>query len=138
MMTSTLVDTNILINAPDAVRMKIVFEAAGNSDVDSIGLFSSRPLPVKFTGINAASVNGFTKVSWNIATELNTRSYIVEKSTDGINFKNVAEVAATNAGTYSWIDQSLTPVGNVYYRVKSVDKDGKLGFSGVIRLASKF
>ncbi len=128
-------DSSVAINAPNAVRMKIVFEAAVNNDVDSIALFSSRPLPVTFTSVNAAAVNGFTKVSWNIATEINTRSYIVERSTDGLSFNKVAEVPATNAGSYSWIDNSAA-AGVSFYRVKAMDKDGKLSYSGVVKVAA--
>jgi hypothetical protein len=127
---------SVVINDPAAKRLKIYSRSGTDSDLDSLVVTSTSPIvPVKFTGINAASVNGMTKVTWNIATEINTRSYIVEKSTDGANFKNAAEITATNAGTYSWIDQAAN-AGNVYYRVKAVDKDGKLGYSGVIKLAT--
>jgi hypothetical protein len=134
--TITITGLNI---APQA-RVDIVFGSSTTSTPQNFRVnviyVNEASLPVKFTGINAASVNGMTKVTWNIATELNTRSYIVEKSTDGVTFKNVAEVTATNASTYSWIDQAITPVGVVYYRVKAVDKDGKMGFSGVIKLSA--
>ncbi len=133
---ATCTDTTWTINDPMARRLKIVARSGTDTDIDSVWMTSTSPIvPVKFTGIHAASVNGFTKVTWNIATEINTRSYIVERSTDGMSFSKAAEVAATNAGNYSWIDNNAT-AGVAFYRVKAMDKDGRLSYSGVVKVAA--
>jgi hypothetical protein len=130
-------DSTWNINQDNAKRLKIVARSGTDTDMDSLWLVSMRPiLPVKFAGVSAANVNGFTKVSWKIATEVNTHSYIVEKSTNGASFKNSGEVVASNAGSYSWIDNAAA-AGTAFYRIKAVDKDGKLTYSSVVKVSSK-
>ncbi len=131
------VDSIININRPTAKALMIRFEKAVNSDIDSVVMTSTTPImPVKYSGISAALSNGMVKVTWNVASEINTSKYVVEKSTDGIKFNAAGEVAANNDSRYSWIDNAPTGT-KVYYRIKAVDKDGTPSFSTVVSVNLK-
>ncbi len=134
--TVICVDTTVMINSATAKRLKIVSRPSTDTDVDSIYITSfSAIVPVKFNGINAIQTNGQVKVSWNIATEINTLRYDIERSADGRSFVTVGNIVANNAGKYSFIDNSST-AGDNYYRIKGVDKDGSLTYSSIVRINS--
>jgi hypothetical protein len=92
-----------------------------NEDID--------PLPISLTSFNAnytAETNSVL-ASWTVATQLNNKEFIVEKTLDGTNYQDVATVpgAGTTPFTesYSAIDPNPTP-GLSYYRLKQIDMDG--------------
>lgn len=71
--------------------------------------------------------NGSTKLTWSTTNEVNMVSYIVERSTDGINYTAIATVKATGNATsvtnYSYIDNLAgLSATNVYYRLQQVDR----------------
>ncbi len=133
---TTCIDTTIAINSATAKRVKIVGRFGTDSDVDSIWMTSfSTIVPIKFGGINAIQTNGQVKISWNIATEINSLRYDIERSADGRSFATVGNVSATNAGKYSFIDNSPA-AGDNYYRIKGVDKDGSPTYSSIVRINS--
>lgn len=126
-------DTTIIINAPTAKRLQFRFERAVNSDVDSVVLWSSTPLPVKWAGISATEIRGQVRLTWNIASEDNVSKYIVERSSNGSNFSAIGEASATNSKSYTWNDASPFS-GNNFYRVMAVDLDGKTMYSTIVKI----
>ncbi|MEO7310227.1 MAG: T9SS type A sorting domain-containing protein [Chitinophagaceae bacterium] len=129
-------DTTITINDPTATRVRFLSQENYQIDLDSIWLTSTDHIvPIKFSGINAVQANGQVKVSWNIATEINSLRYDIERATDGRNFITIGNVAATNAGKYGFIDNA-TAAGDNYYRIKGVDRDGSLTYSSIVRINS--
>ena len=134
--TAICVDTTIMINSATAKRLKIVSRPLTDTDIDSVYITSFNIIvPIKFGGINAVQTNGQVKVSWNIATEINSLRYDIERSADGRSFSVVGSVSATNATKYSFIDYSPTGSDN-YYRIKGIDKDGSIIYSSIVRINS--
>jgi hypothetical protein len=88
------------------------------------------PLPVKFAGFYAKTVSSGVSLTWNVGGEENVNGYEVQKSSDGKNFTKIGFVAASNASSYSYTD--VKPGDVVYYRIKSVDNDGKYAYSTVV------
>jgi len=90
------------------------------------------PLPVKFGTVSATALgNGTVKVSWESLSEVNVSNYVVEVSTDGATFSDKGTVVAKGASEYSLVD--LTPAEGVnYYRIKEVDNNGTVSYSGVV------
>ncbi|MDA3616770.1 T9SS type A sorting domain-containing protein [Polluticaenibacter yanchengensis] len=119
-------------------RLKIMARGGTDSDFDSITVVSVRDfsLPVKFSATQVNDLNGASQVTWNVASESNVKSYIIERSTNGISFEKVGEVAANKSSVYSFTDKSQ-PAGVVYYRITAVDLDGKLTMSSILRAAAK-
>ena len=73
-------------------------------------------------------------LSWETSYEENTNLFIVEKSTDGMSFKNVGTVEASGdtdeENAYRYMDTGLG-VEKSYYRLKVVDEDGTSSYSQV-------
>jgi len=95
------------------------------------------PLPVKFGDLRASLQSNGVQLSWSSYSEENTSHYEVERSADGQSYSEIGRVnAAGNSNSkldYAWLDGE--PIsGNDFYRVKSVDIDGHLTYSSVIKI----
>lgn len=94
------------------------------------------PLPVKLGTIAAIAKNNGVSVEWTALTELSLSKYVVERSTDGVNFSAIGSVTArnsTDATNYSFFD-AAPATGNNYYRLKSVDIDAKFTYSSIMKV----
>lgn len=85
------------------------------------------PLPITLTSFNAVCAGRSSYIYWTTATETNNDYFILEHSTDAINFQEVTRIPG--AGTsiepndYNYIDYNATSEDN-YYRLVQVDYDG--------------
>jgi hypothetical protein len=93
-------------------------------------------LPVKLVSFTAVLNNTTTDLQWKTASEINVSRFVIEKSTDGKNFKDAGIVQANGNSTqeisYSFKD-IISEKTNVliYYRLRSIDIDGKYEYSAV-------
>lgn len=132
----TCTDTTVVIASATAKRLKIVSKFGIDADIDSVILTSFAAItPVKFGGLSASEASGVVKLNWNVETEVNTNSYIVERAVSADNFVAIASVKANNAKLYSWIDRTPNSGTNLY-RIKSIDNNGVITYSNIIRLTS--
>ncbi|WP_207423604.1 T9SS type A sorting domain-containing protein [Desertivirga brevis] len=98
-------------------------------------------LPVKLTSFTGKKVPEGISLQWATTSEMNSKHYEVQQSTDGKNFYTIGKLdAAGNSSStlnYSLTDQS--PIAGInYYRLKSVDKDGLYTYSNVISVDFSF
>lgn len=121
------------------IAMPIISRAGitGWSNFGFGGDYDMNPLPIELTAFEVACVgNGQQiEINWTTASETNSSHYIIEKSRDGINWSEVAEVNAAGNSTsiidYQEID--LNPWDDVsYYRLKQFDFDGNMSAFGPI------
>ena len=104
---------------------------------DMMKFSPSSSLPVLFSSFRAQKQPQSVVLYWTTAQEQNSRSFIVERSADGIVYSKIGTVAA--AGTvstptnYGFTD--LAPLqGNNFYRLKEVDLDDKFMYSPVAKI----
>ncbi len=101
---------------------------------------SGTPLPVELLSFTANWSDGYTsvKLDWQTATEINNDYFVVERSTDAINFIPVVQTpGAGNSNqvlTYTSFDNSPYTDGTSYYRLKQVDFDGSYEYSSIVTL----
>jgi hypothetical protein len=72
-------------------------------------------------------------LSWRIVMEQNSKEYQVERSADGVIFNVIGTVASKNnpsGSDYTYVD-AYPLSGNNYYRLKSIDIDGKFSYSNI-------
>lgn len=86
-------------------------------------------LPVKFSTFEATPSTSSVSLKWRVAAEDNMSGYSVEKSTDGRNFTKIGFVNAIGEDSYSFVDGKSS--GTTYYRIKSLDVDGRYSYSTV-------
>jgi Secretion system C-terminal sorting domain len=74
-------------------------------------------------------------LDWKTAMEENTSHFEIEKSLDGVNFTFLAQIVAVGSGANNYaVTDAQLQVGANYYRLKSVDKDGRYTYSKTILL----
>ncbi|MBN9383345.1 MAG: M36 family metallopeptidase [Chitinophagaceae bacterium] len=91
-------------------------------------------LPVNFMGFTANKLGGRALLQWQVNSQLDLSSYMVERSGDGHTFSPIGEVPAQDGqDKYSFTDN--TPLeGNNFYRIAGKGLDGKLTHSPIRQL----
>ena len=91
-------------------------------------------LPVTGLDLQVKLSGNTSLINWSTRSEINTKLFEVERSTDGRNFNFLSsELAAGNANSgksYSKQDLLLM-TGLYYYRIKSIDQDGRIAYSAI-------
>jgi hypothetical protein len=90
-------------------------------------------LPVSLLDFNASLKGKDVHTNWSIASEINTKHYVVQHSTDGNTFITIGTVNALSTGTnnsYAFIHANA-PKGKNYYRLQIVDKDASYKYSPI-------
>jgi uncharacterized protein len=110
-----------------------------SSDHDAvlIGFNISATLPVSLEDFIVVKDGAKAKLKWTTAQEVNTKEFIIERSSDCLSYKSIATVKAAGnssaAVSYTAID--LHPGKGVnLYRLKMVDIDNKFDYSAVRRV----
>jgi Secretion system C-terminal sorting domain len=98
---------------------------------------SAQTLPVRLTSFTATLANETrVELRWTTASEINTSHFNIERSTDGTNYTTAGMVFANGTATtdadYQFPDNISSLRSQViYYRLKSMDNDGKSQLSEV-------
>jgi len=79
-------------------------------------------------------------LDWNTMVEINTNFFTVQRSSDGVNFQDIAQVDSKSSDTstvyelnYNYIDQAPLP-GTSFYRLQITDKDGTTTHSSIVQV----
>ncbi|GEM_PF-1108079 len=98
------------------------------------------PLPVQLISFEVIKENNGVIFHWTTAIEINNKGFEVERSNDGRQWHTVASVAslASNGNSnelknYTAKDENPLNGLNIY-RLKQVDRDGKISLSGVRKI----
>lgn len=97
------------------------------------------PLPLNLLSFKGSFKDNATLLEWETTNEVNTSQFIVERSADGQNFKDIGTVAAKNVSgdnNYTFTDNDAIhqPVSILYYRLKMTDRDGSFTYSNVVTI----
>lgn len=93
-------------------------------------------LPIILSSFTVSAKNDKAMLDWVTSYEKNSSHFVIEKSTDGINYTDIAMIFTEgNSSTnqhYQYADKiSSTTQGIIYYRLRMVDKDAKFTYSPV-------
>ena len=97
-------------------------------------------LPVTIINFTAQKNKESVLLKWYATFETSFKQYDVERSTDGLSFSKIGEVAGRNLADYNFTDNNLPKSSVVYYRLKMIDLDGKFEHSKIasVRLNNNF
>ncbi|MEP6749229.1 MAG: T9SS type A sorting domain-containing protein [Bacteroidota bacterium] len=101
--------------------------------IDDITLSQNCLLPFKLINFGALKQDNTVHLNWQTASETNTAYFVVEKSTDGINFQPIGKVLASGKSelnNYTFTDNNMTAVMS-YYRLRITDKYKPVSLSPV-------
>lgn len=92
------------------------------------------PLPATGMSLNAALSGNDVQLSWKTLSEINTKEFEIERSSDGVNFSVIGTKAAMGNSavetSYSHTDANMqAPV--YYYRLKLTDIDASYKYSNI-------
>ena len=94
-------------------------------------------IPVELTSFVGSTVNGTVVLNWNTATETNNSGFELQRSSDRINFSNIAFVpgfgTTTEPRSYSYTDKSANN-GTYYFRLKQIDFNGAFAYSQIVEV----
>ncbi|MCS3797222.1 S8 family serine peptidase [Niastella sp. OAS944] len=96
------------------------------------------PLPLQLGDFTVTRVAKTALLQWATYSESNTSQFIIERSTDGVNFVAIGAVPASgNSNTkkqYRFTDEHPAK-GINYYRLKQTDIDGKFSHSPIRKIS---
>ena len=123
---SGLAEGGTITASGNSMILKASYQGGNGNDFT---LSSPEPvLPVQFISFAAKREHSAIRLDWKTASETNSRSFIVGRSTDGRDFTTIATVPAkgnaTSQNSYTSYDRMPVP-GKSYYRLIQVDVDGK-------------
>ena len=100
---------------------------------------NSVPLPITLISFNGQFINAAdVQLKWITSNEINMQTFIVERSTDGINFTEAGELAAKGVGSsradYSFMDKNVQHE-LLYYRLQLKEISGDLSYTKTITLS---
>ncbi len=115
-------------------RWEATFPVTGFS-----GFFASgntgTPLPLTLLSFTGTLLNKTVQLHWQTAHEQNTDHFEVEKSTDGSRFTAFSSVNAMGSGGNKYYSIDRQPqMGDNFYRLKMVDKDGVFTYSQIVKI----
>ena len=91
------------------------------------------PLPIILSSFTGIANKCDAVLQWKTSTEINADKFVVEQSSNGLNFTVVAEIKSANSSTGKSYQTSISqPTGIMYYRLKLLDKDGRFSYSPII------
>lgn len=93
-------------------------------------------LPVELIDFSAKKTDkSDIQVTWKTATEINNDYFLLERSSDGERFEEIAKIKGqgTIYTNYSYQFLDNAPINGInYYRLKQVDLDGQFAYSEII------
>ncbi len=94
------------------------------------------PLPLQLLDFKATLINTEVLLTWETAKEVNTKSFEIEYSNNGSQWKSIGTVTAAGKpdNNYRFTDYKATAAINLY-RLKMVDIDGNFSYSPVRSVA---
>jgi hypothetical protein len=105
-------------------------------------IFTSLPVVLsKFTG--SVEKNFTVSLQWKTEQEQNSAAFAIERSTDGQNFTEIGRVAAAGYSVlpsyYQYTDKAppITANGDILYRLRQMDLNGKIAYSDLITVKLK-
>jgi N-acetylmuramoyl-L-alanine amidase len=98
-------------------------------------LAQATTLPVTGFVLQGNPHDGYNQLKWTTYSEINTKHFIVERSTDGVNYVSIgnavfAKGIGGNGAIYTITDNTVLPLA--YYRITAVDHDGYSSYSNIV------
>jgi trimeric autotransporter adhesin len=92
------------------------------------------PIPISLLSFTGQLQNGNSLLQWTTTQEINSKSFEVQRSIDGVNFVKIGTVnAAGNSNSqrrYTLVDNSIRAIN--YYRLKQIDLDNSSKLSNIV------
>jgi hypothetical protein len=125
-----------LPNIP-TTQARIKVEAVGNVffDLSNVNFTIEDFIPVELTAFFALTTENGILLKWTTATETNNSGFMIERSSNNVDFTEVAFIdgqgTTTDVTDYEYTNVISKP-GKYSYRLKQIDFDGSINYSSVV------
>ncbi|NJN34715.1 MAG: T9SS type A sorting domain-containing protein [Saprospiraceae bacterium] len=96
-------------------------------------------LPIELSELTASKEGYRNQIKWTTLSERNNKSFIIERSKDGIDFKEIGTIEGFGTSqmprNYAFFDE--IPLNISYYRLKQVDFDGNSSLSKIVSVINE-
>ena len=120
---------------PTSIPSAINFTSAGVADIFTLKLGNAFPTPIVIKQFILTPLDKHVAIKWTSSSEENVSHFEVEKSYNALNFESIATVKAVGNSSvendYETLDFKPASEWKTYYRLRSVDFDGKEQFSEI-------
>ncbi|MEO6285898.1 MAG: metallophosphoesterase [Dyadobacter sp.] len=131
--------SNRSINVAPVVDTRFVVKDGLECLSDTFDVQVTNPLPVKLVSFEGNVTNqNYISLKWQTSEEENAAYFAVERSLNGIDFKDIGQVKASGNAVkdqfYSWADENAASLNSkiLYYRLREFDFDMKSQLSRII------
>ncbi|TAD82827.1 MAG: T9SS C-terminal target domain-containing protein [Bacteroidetes bacterium] len=105
-----------------------------------VGFVKGAALPLSWLYVRGELKPDGAHLAWATASEKNTQHFGIEHSTNGLDFRAIAQLPAAGQSQTAqhYTHRHVQPaVGMNYYRIKQVDKDGAFTYSRTVALLNR-
>lgn len=110
-------------------------DPSNDNSVTAVIVTPNVSLPINLMSFTGAVSLCQTTLNWKVSAESNSELFEIEQSNDGHHFSKAGELQAIS-GRQDYQFRSAHPGGQIYYRLKMKDLDGKVTYSPVIKVTS--
>ncbi len=130
--------TNSFVTKGSATQ---ILDTLGNTGIATLYLSFynvNAVLPLSLTQFKGENTPSGNNLTWTTSTESNVKHFEIERSSDGQTWRNIGIVKAVGNSTvtrrYNFLDKTAS--SKAYYRLRSMDNDGRTELSNVIYLSN--
>lgn len=132
------IDQSTANSNTNTVNCTLSLAVTGLQDLASNVFPNTIITPVKMGSFDVTRQGTNAVLNWTTVSEINSDHFEIERSTDGVNFIQVGTKQAAgisnNVRSYQFIDPIAANADILYYRIRTVDIDGKSGLSKIVTL----
>lgn len=137
-MEPTYINPNSVVWNSSTELWEVTFEVTGFSGFFVTGQ-DDTALPVSLVSFTASQQENTVLLTWQTASETNASHFEIERSHNAHDFHKVGQISTDGeyniAQDYRFIDMINYSGPTLYYRLKSVDKDGTYNYSQIVAIA---
>jgi Calcineurin-like phosphoesterase/Purple acid Phosphatase, N-terminal domain len=132
----------VLINTSVAgtYNFTVTDAASGSCLKDSFHVIVTAPLPVTLASFTTAIDNNKVHINWSASQEINNHYFLLEKSTDGVNYSPFQKVngAGNSNSLHQYAVTDFAPAeGYNYYKLSQISYNGHVTYAGIQKVLYK-
>jgi hypothetical protein len=91
------------------------------------------PLPLQLTSFSGNRQNNLNYIQWKTSNEINTKTFELERSTDGASYSKIASLQSAGNGNNMYVyNDPFTSTARAFYRLKIIELSGASTYSQII------
>lgn len=120
-----------------AGNYRYVINLGDYGNFDEAFVFTNCVLPIRISSFSADYKNDAVSLQWNADQASGFSHFEVERSTNARDFYSIGKLGLSNTSLYTFRDGAVEGAKKYFYRLKMVDVDGSIRYSGILSIHTK-